>query len=432
MKASVRWRLSAMMALIYAVQGSWWPLLAVHLRDLGITGRARGWIFATMALASLATPLGAGQLADRFMATQRLLALLYTLGTGLLIVVAWASPAHAGMLFLIFLLYWLLTAPATALSNSLALRNLQRPLEQFGRVRLWGTVGWLAVGWVVTAVMAVSGAVHAGQGAHAAFAVGAALSALLAVFCLTLPHTPPLAVDSSATAAPWKALGLVVRRPRVAVYLLTAFGVCLTTPFVYQVIPAYLETRGLPRPWTASAMTLGQVPEILALWGMPWMLCRFGYRGTLGLGIAAWAVRYGSLIADPPLWIAVAGVPLHGVGVACFTIGGQMYLDGEAPADLRASVQALNVVVTSGIGMLLGSLLAGETVMQSHVRPGLVFLVPCLINTGLLLYFVQCFRPSGTSIERGVRRSISRSPVGDDARTALLRVGSLGAGSADG
>ena len=64
-----------MMALVYAVQGSFWPLLAVHLADLGIHGRERGWIFATLAIASLAVPLGAGQLVDRFMATQRLLTL---------------------------------------------------------------------------------------------------------------------------------------------------------------------------------------------------------------------------------------------------------------------------------------------------------------------------------------------------------------------
>ena len=83
-----RWRLSAMMALVYAVQGAFWPLLAVHLADLGIKGRDRGWIFATLAIGSTAVPLGAGQLVDRLMATQRVLALIYAVGTGLLAVLA--------------------------------------------------------------------------------------------------------------------------------------------------------------------------------------------------------------------------------------------------------------------------------------------------------------------------------------------------------
>ena len=65
------WRLAAMMALVYAVQGSFWPLLAVHLQDLGLNGRSRGWIFATLAMGSVIVPLGAGQLVDRLMRTQR-------------------------------------------------------------------------------------------------------------------------------------------------------------------------------------------------------------------------------------------------------------------------------------------------------------------------------------------------------------------------
>ena len=88
MSVSIRWRLSGMMVLIYAVQGSFWPLLAVHLADLGIEGRGRGWIFATFALGSLAMPLGAGSLVDRLMPTQRYLALIYAMATGILAILA--------------------------------------------------------------------------------------------------------------------------------------------------------------------------------------------------------------------------------------------------------------------------------------------------------------------------------------------------------
>src|SRR5206468_326756 len=145
----------------------------------------------------------------------------------------------------------------------------------------------------------------------------------------------------------------------------------------------YLEARGLSRAWIASAMTLGQMPEIAALAVLPWLLRRLGYRATLGLGILAYAVRFGSLLIDPPLWVALAGIPLHGVGIACFSIGGQVYLDAQAPTDRRAGVQALNVVATIGLGTLLGSLLAGEVGGPSAAGDGRVFLVPCLIDVGL-------------------------------------------------
>ncbi|HEV3164738.1 MAG TPA: MFS transporter, partial [Isosphaeraceae bacterium] len=431
MNAGVRWRLAAMMALVYAVQGAFWPLLTVHLKDLGIDGRGRGWIFATMAIASLATPLGAGQLADRRMATQRLLAILYALGTGLLVCFALGASTHTLPLFLLFLVFWMVVAPTYGLSTSLALRNLEHPHEQFGGVRLWGTVGWMLVGWMVSLVMAFSGSTRAGQGAYEAFAVAAALSAILAVYCLSLPHTPPLASDSEPTRMkldPQAVLALV-RQPVVGRYLLVAFGVSLTMPYVYQVIPAYLEARGLSRPWIASAMTLGQVLEIFALAALPWMLRRFSYQGTLALGIAAWALRFGSLLFDPPLWVCVAGILLHGVGIACFTVGGQVFLDSQAPVDRRASAQALNVVVTSGIGLLLGSLLAGEIVGRLSTGSALVFLVPCLINAGLLGYFVQGFRPKASTTGRERVPTSVRSSVREVAREAVVCGGNVGAES---
>jgi hypothetical protein len=216
MRIDVRARLALMMALLYAVQGAWWPVLTVHLRDLGIGDRARGWIFATMAIAALASPLVAGHIADRRMAMQRMLALIYAVGTGLLLVPALGLTDRAGPLFVLFLAYWLLVVPGLALSSALALRNLERPDEQFGGVRLWGTVGWMAVGWVVSLAMWATGE---GRVAAAAFRVAAILSGCFSLYCFTLPNTPPL-----TRAGVRRPPGLVesmelLRRPGVGAYL---------------------------------------------------------------------------------------------------------------------------------------------------------------------------------------------------------------------
>ena len=199
MKTRNRWRLAVMMGLVYAVQGSFWPLLAVHLADLGIAGRERGWIFATLAIGSLAAPLGAGQLVDRFMPTQRFLALTYAVGTGLLVLVASAIVAQAGFMFVVFLAFWLVIGPSFSLSNSLAMRNLNDPLREFGWVRSWGTAGWMIAGWVVSLVMLLSGSTHTGQGAFEAIWVGAAGMLAASIYCLTLPNTPPLAVGAEGS-----------------------------------------------------------------------------------------------------------------------------------------------------------------------------------------------------------------------------------------
>lgn len=421
-----------MMALVYAIQGAFWPLLAIHLRDLGIEGRGRGWIFATLAMGSFAMPLGAGHLVDRLMPTQWFLALTYTVGTVILGALACGVSAKPSVLFAWFLVYWLVTAPMTGISASLAFRNLKRPLEEFGAVRLWGTAGWMVVGWFVSAVMMIVGSSSTtGQGAYEAFWIAAGLSTVLAFYSLTLPHTPPLDVAEGYERG-WSESLAVIRRPEVAVFLVAAFGVGLTTPFVYQVLPTYLVSRGLPRAWVSTAMTLGQIPEIAALAVLPWMFRRFHYKGTLALGIAAWVARYASLAVDPPLWVALAGIPLHGVGIACFTVGGQIFIDGRAPAHRRAGAQAMLMVVTSGLGSLVGSVLAGEIVGRMAADSALVFVFPCVINVALLIYFCAGFRLDNATTVRVVANDEARPLRNDGLRGSVACTGNLVTESADG
>jgi MFS family permease len=418
MNRGIWWRLVGMMLLVYGVQGAFWPLLAVHLHDLGIGGRWRGAIFATMAVGAMVMPLGAGHLVDRRLAIQRFMALIAALGTGLLVVLARGDVAGPAPLFGLFLMYWLVTAPATTLSTTLALRNLEHPYEEFAGVRLWGTVGWMAAGWLATVVLAWSGSAGPGQGAYEAFGLAAVLSGALALYCLTLPHTPPLDVDSSEPFSLREA-GAMLRRPVLAVFLATAFGVGLTTPFVYQVIPPYLESRGLSRTWIPTVMTLGQYPEIATLAALPWIFRRLRYKGTLALGLAANVLRYASLAPDPPLWVAIVGIPLHGVGIACFNVGGQVFLDSQAPSHRRASAQALLMVLTSGVGSLVGSLMAGELSSRFADNYPAVFLTPFLINLGLLIAFYAGFRPEQSAVApaspqkaaRGAAVSLASEPV---------------------
>ena len=190
---TVRIRLAAMMGLVYAVQGAFWPLLAVHLQELGLGGRSRGWIFSTLAIGSTIVPLGAGQLVDRLMPAERFLTLAFALGTALLALLATGLVTQATSLFLLFLVYWMIVAPSYGLTNALAMRNLKDPERQFSGVRLWGTIGWMAAGWLVSMVMVWSGRHVPGTGTQEAFVVATALSFCVVVYSLTLPHTPPLA-----------------------------------------------------------------------------------------------------------------------------------------------------------------------------------------------------------------------------------------------
>jgi Na+/melibiose symporter-like transporter len=295
-----------------------------------------------------------------------------------------------GVLFGLFLAYWLVVAPAHGLSATMALRNLDRPAEEFGGVRGMGTIGWMVAGWLTSIVMLLTGTTDRGKGAEEGFWLAAGLSVVLAVVAATwLPHTPPVAqAGGERRRADLSEAIRVLRRPAVALYLLMAFAVTLTTPYVYQVLPNTLQAWGLPRRWLAPAMSLGQVPEILSLLILPKLLSRFGFVGTMAMGMGAYVIRYGSLVLEPPLWVAVAGIPLHGIGVACFTIAGQMYLDRQAPPDRRAEAQGLNMVVTTGAGALLGSLLAGELVGLLGNDRGAIYWAPFAINLGCLVLWL--------------------------------------------
>lgn len=387
-------RLAVMMAGVYAVQGAWWPLLAVHLNDLGVPGRARGWIFATLAMSSLVTPLAIGQLVDRYVPAPRVLTCIYLLGSCILAFVASGAEVSAIPLFLVFLVYWLITAPAASLANTIAFRNLERPASQFGGVRLWGTVGWMVSGWMVSLVMAVRGSTDTGEAAYEAFVVASAMSVIFALYCLTLPKTAPALTSRSARdALQTRKVWDLCRSPSIFVLLVVAFGVSLTTPFVYQVVPAYLPTLGLSRTWIASAMTLGQIPEIATLAVLPRILGTFGFRGTMALGIAAWMVYHGILAVQPPLALALVALPIQGLSIALFHISASMYLDTQAPGDRRASVQGLYLLATTGLGNLLGSLMAGEMVARVGQVSAPVFRAPLLVNTLMLLVFLVGFFP---------------------------------------
>ena len=197
---------------------------------------------------------------------------------------------------------------------------------------------------------------------------------------------------------------------------------------VYQILPGYLESRGLPRPWISSTMILGQMTEIAVLAVLPWSLRRFGAKGTMTIGIGAWFARFLSLAITPPLWLAVGGTLLPGVGFACFTVGGQVYIDSRCKGNLRASAQSLMLVCTSGIGALLGSVMAGRLGARTSGVP----LIPCVIDGALLLYFLRGFRAPVSSISWADAEIADRVLAPQSVRGTVARAGHLVTESADG
>lgn len=390
----VRRNLRLLMAVLYGSQGAWYPALSLHLKSLGIDARSTGWVFATLPLAAMASPLILGRLADRRIAAEHLLAGTYVIGSTVLLTATAYPGRDAIALTWLFLVYWLLVAPGYSMSNTIAMRHLADPRKDFAGIRLWGSIGWMTGSYLVAVFLAMLPGMSSERGIPEIFYAGAALMLLTAGLSFRLPISPPM--ESSGSSGFLRVLKSNVLRDRdFLVYLLVGTGVGLTTPFVFQLIPALLESKGLSRPMVMGAMTLAQVPEVLALVVLPLAIRRIGYRGALILGVFCWVLRYGVIAAGASLFWIVATIPLQGFAIGFFLVGGQVYVDEKAPRKSRASIQALQVMCTSGLGCFLGSLLAGECQSLWPDRPDFVFLVPCLIDLALCLVLLLVFHPSG-------------------------------------
>ena len=364
----LRITLSVMMFLQHAIIGAWAPLLGLRLEDLAFTGGQITWVYSSMAIATLIAPWLGGQLADRSVPAQFLLCGAHLIGGVLLWQLADVTSFATAMTLMIC--FSLLYAPTLSLSTTVVLRGLCDPPHEFGGVRMWGTSSWVVVGGAMGIWLTRPAWLPLAAGAEIAdgLRLGAILSLALAGYSLLLPHTPP---RMSGTARRWAVLEALrlLREPSLAVMIGVSFALALGMAFIYPTGALFLRAVGAPDAWVAPLLSLGQVSEFLVFFGLAPLLRRLGFKRAFALGIAAWGLRFAIWTAGGPWWLIVASLLLHGLCYA-FVFGiGQLYVDRVAPPDIRASMQALHLTITMGVGVLLSNVLAG-TAMDALHGPG--------------------------------------------------------------
>jgi nucleoside transporter len=393
-KFNVKSRLSVMMFLEFFVWGSWYVTLGTWLSTtLQFSAEEVGWAAGTTAVGAIVSPFFVGVIADRRFATQKILGVLHGMGALLL---AAASIQHAfAPLYILVLLYCLCFMPTLALAAALALRQIRDPQREFGRIRVFGTLGWIVAGLIV----GVSGLESTGVPMR----IGAASSAVLAVFCFFLPDTPPLAVETGAAKAlfPLESVRLLGTRS-MAVFALASFLICIPLQFYYAFTNLFLNETGVTN--AAAKMTGGQMSELFCMLLIPWFFRRLGVKYMLAVGMLAWAVRYMLFAfgdAHELMWMFWLGIALHGICFDFFFVVGQIYIDREAPPALRAATQGLITFITYGLGMFVGSLLSGR-VVAAYTRGGSagvpahdwrsIWIVSAVASAVVLVLFLLSFR----------------------------------------
>jgi MFS family permease len=401
MSLGLRVRLSIMMFLQYYVWGIWLPMLAQRLgkNDLKLDPEAIGWIFTVYGFGAILGPFILGQLADRYFSTERVMAAAHFLGGLLLIGTAYATTSVS--IFILLFFYCNLYMPTMGLTNSITFRSLgEENQNYFPGIRFWGTIGWIIAGLSFAAYLDYRNlgfyqTIFDLLGFHGGFVglldwwrahivpsleslhriswvgepsyrdclrISGLVSILYGMYCLTLPHTPPVPARPTdpieKKSAVLESLELM-RFPSFAVLVIVTGLVGIMLAFYFACENPFLEAIGIDPKNTGAFMTIGQIAEALVITLVPLAVAKFGVKRTMLIGAAAWALRFGLSAYGRPQWLMIATIALHGFAFGFFFVVAQMYVDRAATGDIKATAQNLLIFVIYGLGTIIGSAMTG-------------------------------------------------------------------------
>ena len=416
---SNRIKLSVMMFLEFFIWGAWLPLIFDYLPSLKFDSWQRGWILNAFALASFTAMFFSTQFADRNFAAERFLAFSHLVGGLAILGLAWTTSFWP--FFLLMLVHSLFYVPTISITNSIAFANLNDPKAEFGPVRLWGTIGWIAASWPFVFILVdwdkvptfgeigfvawfgqVLGTAKTGATAQEAnrytFLVAGIASLVLAAFSLILPHTPPKPAEEGAEKFAWLEAMKLLRVPFVLVLFIVTFFDAAVHQCYFNWTATFLKSIGIPANWVMPVMSIGQVAEIGTMAILGYCLTRLGWRYTMVIGILGHAVRFAAFALVPEQWLAITVNVLHGICYAFFFATVYIFVDEFFPKDARSSAQGLFNFLILGLGpfvanfvwQYLGDVLRTPTGGVDFQK---LFLIPSGVACGAALLLLIFFHP---------------------------------------
>jgi nucleoside transporter len=425
-RGSVRWQLFAMMVLEFFIWGAWLPLIFGYLPSLGFTAAQQSWILNAFPIAAIVGMFFSNQFADRSFAAEKFLAFSHLVGG--LAILGCGFTTNFWSFFILMLVHCLLYVPTISITNSIAFANMKDAQNEFGIVRMGGTIGWILAAWPFTFILVdwdkvqaanpqgivewVGSALSNGLVGDAlksatkwTFVVAGVASLLLAAFSLTLPHTPPKRAEEEGESLAWVEALRLLRLP----FVLVLWLVTLVDSFVHNCYfnwtGRFLGTAseqggvGIPGNWVMPVMSVGQIAEILTMFILGATLKKLGWRATMIVGILGHAVRFAvyAFLPEHPGLIIIIQV-LHGICYAFFFATVYIFVDEYFPKDVRSSAQGLFNVMILGIGALLANsicplLFDALSNTENAVDWRSLFLIPCLAATAAAIALAIFFHP---------------------------------------
>lgn len=359
MKAALRVQLSVMMFLEFFIWGAWYTTIGVYMTNHNMANLTH-WPYTVNPIAAIVAPFFVGLIADRFFATQKVLGTLHILGA----VFMFLTPSATGnpVLFIVLLLaYNLCYMPTMSLANTVCFHKMTDQEKEFPLIRVFGTLGWIIAGIIISFVL---GRFVAGKAEETAMPLymTAIASLLLGIYSFFLPNTPPPAAGRKVSASSIIGIDALkqLASPSFFIFLISSFLICIPLAAYYNFTQIFLE--GIQFRNIAATQTIGQVSETLFMILMPFFFLRLGVKWMLAAGMLAWVIRYALFALGAPdqvSWMILTGIALHGICYDFFFVTGQIYVDKKANPLIRAQAQGLIVFVTYGVGMLVGAQTAG-------------------------------------------------------------------------
>ena len=370
-------RLGVMMFLQYALWGAWLPVTARYLSatisegGLGFTGSEIGMILGLAgSIGAIAAPFIAGQIADRYFSTERVLAILVAAGGAVKWITAYQTEYGAWLILSI--LYSVLYMPTLALSNSITFSHIDDQENNFPKIRVWGTIGWIVASWVFPMIWLqqnlhfqwmppfIVGSEVANVTSRLADALkfSGLISLSYGAFCFLLPHTPPKrnAVEKLA----FKKAFELFKEASFTILVVASLAVSIIHQIYFLQTGPFLSHIGILDSQIGPAMTIGQFAEIITMAYLGFFLKRLGFHKVISIGIAAYCVRYAIFGTESfPVWVMVISQAFHGFCYAFFFAAAYIYVDKIADEDVRHSAQTVFGIIILGGGPVIGGWLSG-------------------------------------------------------------------------
>lgn len=368
---SIKLRLTVLSFLQYFIWGSWLITIGAYwFQTKQWSGAEFGAIFSTMGFSALFMPTVTGLLADRVMNAEKLLGLCHFFGAIMLAIIPMVnSPATMFPVMFVNMIFYM---PTISLANTVSYTALKKNgkdvVKDYPPIRVWGTIGFIAAMWTVSLLQLEK---TAGQ-----FYVAAAASLALAIYSFTLPKCPPPLKGRSnidAGTKMGKSIFSLFQSRKMALFFIFSMllGAALQLTNAYgdtflhdfAKIDAYKNTLAVKYP--AIIMSISQISETLFILAIPFMLRRFGIKKVMLYSMFAWVLRFGLFAYGNPgsgLWMIILSCIIYGMAFDFFNISGSLFVETNSSPAIRASAQGLFMMMTNGLGAVLGSIVSGVVI----------------------------------------------------------------------